>query len=324
MKHHLSDLMVFARCEKEWEYSSHWKQNRQPAIIPYPLFFGIAAHYYYEHMHEGWAAGKQAVMDYQDRNPASLAHHGPLEDIIDKIFWHVQMLSPKVSEYEVITREEVCDFYIGSVPSQTRFDRIVRNKLSGVWYIEDLKTTKHPERLLTKLQFNDLQRHMLQYAFCQKYPDREFGGTIYTIVNSKPPDNLTPLKSGMLSKDLSIHASDLWFWHKAARYHKITKAEVYPFYKDVIDHLKGKRGEFLTRTLVRPDLPRQRNAIQTIDILAAKAHMFLEEYGVATLPTGLAVYGQCDNCPFFQPCFAERAGEKASLVDFPVREGYIR
>ena len=170
--------------------------------------------------------------------------------------------------------------------------------------------------------YNDLQAHMLHYAFQENFEVEKFGGTIYTFLNSKPYDYAKLLSNGMLSQDLSLWSHDFAYLEQAATHHGVSEEEVKPFYKDILNMLRPNRNEFLQRMKFIPNNIRQENALRVIAKQATRMKLLMN--GVDALPTGMGIYGMCDGCPFFNPCYAAREAKTPDLSDYNYREGYIR
>ena len=322
-RHHLSDLDTFARCEQLWEFTSHHRLNLQPNILPYPLFLGIAAHYYYEYFRNDPI---KAVLRYEQTQPGSVEAYGSQIEKLEKIFGTYRLLDPVTPFpskcFEVVGTEYIVDFEIYGIPFQTRFDRVLQD-WTGQYFIEDLKTTSNIGSMQSKLMFHDLQRYMLQFAFRQKWPNRDFGGTIYTLLQSKPAETPKWLTSGLFSTDQSLHSNDLDFIRHAMEYHQVGRDEIKFIYKDFIKQLQHNRSEFLYRMLLPPVA--RANEEMMLRTIASKANRIEAVTKFRDmLPTGLHLYGQCANCPFFNPCLQRRQGNNPDLSSYPTREGYIR
>lgn len=321
--HHLSDILTFSKCEQLWEFTSHHRRNLQPQILPYPLFLGIAAHIYFEHLNRDPSL---ALEKYLNQELESSRYYVSTGYDVHNMFHSYDLLDRYMAwpseNFEVLYTEYPAMFSIYGFPFKTRFDRIIRERSSGVWYIEDLKTTSNIDKSMRNILYNDLQAHMLHYAFQENFKEEQFGGTIYTFLNSRPYKYAKILDNGMLSQDLSIWSYDLVYLEQAAHLHGVSQEEVKPFYKDILNMLRPNRNEFLQRMTFIPNKIRQENALRVITKQAARMRMLMN--GVDALPTGMGIYGMCDSCPFFNPCYASREGRTPDLNDYKYREGYIR
>lgn len=196
-------------------------------------------------------------------------------------------------QFEVLATES--SFEVPFFDSNTfngRFDLVIRLNSGKIW-INDYKfTSVNFDRYTEYIMFQNEQARAYSYAARYLFGD-DFGGIMFTLIKSKPPEEPKVLKNGTLSKDKSQQVD-------------------WPNYQAKLSELNLNQTDYLDMKAVLPDFIRRvqykRFSDQAINLWLKRnieiAKEMLPEYNNDSLsfyPSENII--NCQYCAFKFPCY---------------------
>lgn len=325
---HVSDILAFKRCRRQWDWSSRLRNNLETKR-PYSAFLiGSAVHYCLENIYKGDEDVHNSLKRYvADHHPnfsgmPSLWQNGMIDDIDlarsiadHYLKWSKDYTGPfKDSDFEFLEQEKEFSvpLSLNGVTSQDhvlggRFDGIVRSRKDGKLYIWEIKTTRSIQERLRSIPFEE-QATFYTLAAKELYKE-EIGGVVYTFLRKKEPTTPQVLKNGFLSLDKRMDTTYMWYRHCLEEHHKGEDIDnlIRGYYRLFLTNLYQKENAFIKRFCIQRNDHELKLGLQDIWNVA---------HEMTNSNTAIYMHGgsHCQYCIFRDPCYMKNTGHAYKTV----------
>ena len=332
---HITDLQQFTGCRRRWNWQSSLRDSLQKAILPEPLFTGLAVHIgldAYHSNHDSVYCAVTAAKQWMSKRIDTIGNHtGPMWDDERKMIndsyrlslsmlkhyaqWHDEN---KLSEkWEVIATEQLFtvpipvpsdihydgDYYSTKLHAYVsskmqlagRFDGLIKERSTGDVYLLEFKTARSIANI--RWVMRGLQGTAYVYAAQQLHPNVK--GILYRVLRKKAPSMPKPLKSGGYSQSKSQDTSFRYFKRyldMEARDTGRDPTELYRENEKVLRMLHAKPENFFLERRIKKAKPLIKSTIETI-----------YRVGIQMTDPNTPIFANpgwstCAGCPFQDPC----------------------
>lgn len=337
---HISDVLAFKKCRREWSFSSRLRGNLTPITFYSPFFIGTGVHHAIEHLISDGVAPTESIAKHlkevlKDRKA------GPMwRDEVPEIRKDVLLMRALVDQYQAWTRDNKGPFsdsnldYIAhevrfdegpdadwpavllavdGVPLEPhvwlagRFDGLARLRSDGsIWLVEHKTCRSIQER--AKLLPHDEQATAYAYAAATLF-EEPVAGIIYTLLRKKAATIPREVRGGTLSQDKRIDTSVAIYRAAIRRQHPLwSEKQIQATYGDILRYIDDFAEPFVSRVAIKRSKAQIDHYIRELHATA------LEMYEDATIPYANRTW-TCPRCLFRAPCLARDAGDEAGVQD---------
>lgn len=323
---HISDIMRFKRCRREWNWSSHLRRNLEPRDKYAPLWIGTLVHHGLEQWYRSQLMPEESIPHF------AADQIGPTRDLTDKEDEHAIFAINLVDNYikwqrtdrtwladknfDFIAPEQ--DFKVllwatsrARVWLAGRFDGIVRRRDNGMLYLWEIKTTRSIMEREKQLDFDE---QTSAYLYAARKLGYDVQGVIYTLIRKKLPESPRVLKNGFLSADKAIDTTMIHYWQCVKDQHadlwnrsSEDRTIVIDTYREILDHLGSQPNKFFKRVTVNRS---QREIKHSADEIVAVAREMLSKQ----TPIYMTATAGCNWCLFRTPCAAYNRGQDYEAI----------
>lgn len=323
---HISDIMRFKRCRREWAWASHLKRNLEPRDKYAPLWIGTLVHHGLEQWYRSQVEPEFSIVNYECANLTPTQIDDPknrescdlaINLVANYIKWQRTdrtWLADK--NFDFIAPEQ--DFKVllwqtsrARVWLAGRFDGIVRRRDNGFLYLWEIKTTRSIMEREKQLDFDE---QTSAYLFAAHKLGYDVQGAIYTLIRKKLPESPRILKNGLLSTDKSIDTTPEHYiqcirdHHFADRDSRETDRQfILNNYGDILTHLGMQPNKFFKRVTVNRS-PREIEHSAS-EIIAVAREMLSKQ-----TPIYMTATAGCNWCLFRNPCAAYNRGQDYEAI----------
>jgi len=323
---HISDVRAFRQCRRKWNWSSPLRRHLEP-IKPYmPFLTGRAIHLALEKYYEDGSDMKETVLDYFAKERKNIEQNEEIwllaqDDFDDQVelVWrmldhYLMWIAQDDKKYsdgnlEFLESEVKFETWLPTLKGYKsrkfslggRFDGIVRHKETGDYWLFETKTTRSISELLKSL-INDEQCGVYMHA-AQKGLGIPVVGVLYNILRKKPATYPKSLKSGGVSKAVSVDTTA--FAYKRAiidHYPRWDEDTILSEYGAVLETLEEKEQKFFLRYPVYRSPEELRLLMQNIYRTASE--MVSGRTPLYPSPSWMT----CNFCSFKSPCYTMNQG----------------
>lgn len=307
MHFHVSDLKSFSNCRLQWSYASHMRMGRASDTVGRALFTGTFCHKALEYWYLIPGAD---IMDCYERATMELGECPDAEMILE----NYALWAEKYDTFEVLSTEQ--DFVVplyGEHEFAGRWDLLVLK--DGKLWLNDFKFTGMPfQGYAQYLQEQDEQARAYCWAGRKIYGE-EFGGIMFTLVRSKPPELPTVLKNGGLSRNKSQKTT--WeLYERAIRGYDLRVID----YEDMLLSLNADPY------IMRIEIALNERTLKAFERRAIDTAKLMIDPDVLIYPNANPI--TCKMCAFRFPCSVQHSiGPKAAhriLMEDYVESRYAR
>lgn len=333
---HTSDRILYKRCRRKWDYSSHLRKNLEPSGSFSPhLWFGTGIHFALEDFH-GYNKFKSPVNAFQayydcfnretelDMDCETLATIAPgmlsyyqYEWLpLRKPFKTLWINGVPQLEVEILLDLPQISEIIGRpVHYSMRLDRVVEDDLGRLW-VMDYKTAKAFDtgKLETDPQIS---------AYCwgaELYYGREIEGMVYLQMKKTIVEDPKILKNGSVSVDKSQNTN--FYRYRDMLNFKYSLEDIPEKNQECLDYLLKQESE-LGDTIIRYDLVRRTQFAKEKEYELIK--MEILEMLNPDIPIYINPTRDCYNdCSFRPICMAQNDGYDFQFIlenNYQTRKG---
>ena len=343
---HISELKTFLGCERQWDFSSITRMNLEPAVPYAPFFTGRAVHWCIQQYYENHVHPSITLPLFLNEEQSEMERHGVqmqpelweqettlLEGMLNHyVAWATResgRWSDKNLSFIALETEFNLPLFPGSKHPQERevrmagrFDGVVYHPESDSFWLWEVKTSARPESLAKSLPF-DLQPSVYIWAAEQIF-EKKIHGVLYQVMRKKVPTYPRTLLNGTLSKDKRVDTTAHLYIEAAMELH----SQDIPNEEERRRYILAEYGEVLEEIVhkdttnpffLRQPLRRTPQEINTaLELIRHVSNRMLNTS--RAIPTGMGIWGKCNNCAFRDPCLTMNAGQNPA----PILEGNYR
>ncbi len=330
---HTSDRILFKRCRRKWDWSSHIRQGYQPEQSPGPLWLGIGFHFGLEDFHgvNKYGGPVEAFKAYASAYERAFSNRLPemyeelLNQGIDMLNYYTQWLKnrdplvtyiengvPQVErsfEIDIPVKQELIDRYnrvnsnkiIDKVVYKGTIDRVIIDEDDRLWLL-DYKTAK----AFGTLHFEtDTQISAYCWAASTLF-NKPIAGFIYQQHKKTIPDHPKFLKTSQKYSIAKNQSTTRALYKEALLNAYISLEDAPPENLNFLNYLAGCEHEDSDNFIRRDKAYRNEHQIEAegANILLEAEDMLNPDLPIYTNPTRDCSW----DCTFQEACIMKNAG----------------